>query len=237
MSADDLSVPETEEPLAGIAASWLGRRRAGRVMVRLLRSPFSVARIVLDRLVPYWVLLQGVEMGRVCRFTGVPEIRIVGRSRILLGDGVRVFSRSAGFGMAHPTALAAVGEESVIQIGDGTGVSGASIVARHRIEIGARTLIGNGAVVWDSDFHALTPGHRADPDLAAGGTAGITIGDDVFIGGRALVLKGVTIGAGAVVAAGAVVIRDVPAGAVVSGNPARAIGEVRGAPLRRTQAV
>lgn len=53
----------------------------------------------------------------------------------------------------------------------------------------------------------------------------ITIGDDVWIGFGAIVLSGVDVGRGAVVAAGAVVTRDVPAYAIVAGNPARLIGE------------
>jgi maltose O-acetyltransferase len=48
----------------------------------------------------------------------------------------------------------------------------------------------------------------------------VLIGEKCFIGARAIILKGVTIGDGAVVGAGAVVTRDVPAGAVVAGNPA-----------------
>jgi acetyltransferase-like isoleucine patch superfamily enzyme len=52
----------------------------------------------------------------------------------------------------------------------------------------------------------------------------VVIGDRVWLGTRAVVLKGVTIGDGAVVAAGAVVTRDVPAGAVVAGVPARVVG-------------
>jgi len=51
----------------------------------------------------------------------------------------------------------------------------------------------------------------------------ISIGDDVWIGGGAIVLPGLAIGEGAVVGAGSVVTKDVPAGAVVTGNPARVI--------------
>lgn len=52
---------------------------------------------------------------------------------------------------------------------------------------------------------------------------GVTIGNDVWIGARAIILSGVTIGDGAVIGAGAVVPRDVPPYAVVAGNPARLI--------------
>ena len=54
----------------------------------------------------------------------------------------------------------------------------------------------------------------------------IVIEDNVWIGGGAILLPGVTIGRNAVVGAGAVVSRDVPANAVVAGNPARVIREI-----------
>jgi maltose O-acetyltransferase len=70
--------------------------------------------------------------------------------------------------------------------------------------------------------HATSPTERA---LEAGTSFAlpITIGDDVWIGARAVVLPGVTIGRGAVVGAGAVVSRDVGVGEVVGGVPARLI--------------
>lgn len=53
---------------------------------------------------------------------------------------------------------------------------------------------------------------------------GVTIGDDVWVGARAVLLRGVNVGRGAVVAAGAVVTKSVPPYAVVGGNPARVLG-------------
>jgi acetyltransferase-like isoleucine patch superfamily enzyme len=114
-----------------------------------------------------------------------------------------------------------VGEDSYL--GDDTLLSSAI-----GIEIGRRVLVAHGVQIFDNDSHPLDPEARRRDFLALtqGGkrepiSAGpIRIGDDAWIGMQALVMKGVTIGEGAVVAAGAVVARDVPAGAVVAGNPA-----------------
>ncbi|MCP8967731.1 sugar O-acetyltransferase [Ectobacillus ponti] len=57
-------------------------------------------------------------------------------------------------------------------------------------------------------------------------TKPVTIGDNVWIGGRAVINPGVTIGENAVIASGAVVVKDVPANVVVGGNPARVIKEI-----------
>lgn len=62
--------------------------------------------------------------------------------------------------------------------------------------------------------------------IAGGGggiSAPIVIGDNVFIGARAIILKGVTIGEGAIVGAGSVVTKDVAEYSIVAGNPAKVI--------------
>lgn len=104
-------------------------------------------------------------------------------------------------------------------LGPQVGISATVICAGLEIEIGEGTIIGSGAMLLDNDFH--TPGEgwswlddhtsRARP---------IRVGRGVFIGARAIILKGVTIGDRAVIGAGAVVRCDVPAGAVATGNPA-----------------
>ncbi|MBE1877918.1 acyltransferase [Myceligenerans sp. TRM 65318] len=83
------------------------------------------------------------------------------------------------------------------------------------VRIGAHTsLIGFNHTFDDPDLEVHRQPHTAE---------GITIGDDVWIGSHVVVLDGVSVGDKAVLAAGAVVTKDVPAGAVVGGNPARVI--------------
>jgi acetyltransferase-like isoleucine patch superfamily enzyme len=112
--------------------------------------------------------------------------------------------------------------ESVVSFGARSHVNnGVTIVSEGSgITIGRRCLIGPAVHIYDSDFHAIDPGVRAtEPGLREP----VEIADDVFIGSAAIVLKGVRIGAGSVVGAGAVVVGDVPAGAIVAGNPARVV--------------
>ena len=77
--------------------------------------------------------------------------------------------------------------------------------------------------------HVYTASHPIDPEeRAAGREFGypVTVGDDVWIGGRAVITPGVSIGDEAVVAAGAVVVDDVPARTMVGGNPAEVIRRI-----------
>ncbi|MCW3040473.1 MAG: hypothetical protein JWM31_2378 [Solirubrobacterales bacterium] len=98
-------------------------------------------------------------------------------------------------------------------LGSGYANVGLSLACFERIEIGEGAAIGEQVMIRDSDNHQILGSGPA--------TAPIVVGDLVWIGARATILKGVTIGDGAVVAAGAVVNRDVPAGALVAGVPAR----------------
>ncbi|MGZ4106010.1 MAG: DapH/DapD/GlmU-related protein, partial [Tumebacillaceae bacterium] len=71
--------------------------------------------------------------------------------------------------------------------------------------------------LMDTDFHRISAN--------AVNTKKITIGNNVWIGCRVMILKGVTIGDGAVIAAGSVITKDVPPYTVVGGNPARVLKE------------
>ncbi|PLR76404.1 acetyltransferase [Bacillus sp. V3-13] len=74
--------------------------------------------------------------------------------------------------------------------------------------------------------HIYTATHPLDPYERIAGTEygkPVTIGNNVWIGGRAVIAPGVTIGDNAVIAAGAVVVKDVPENTVAGGNPAKII--------------
>jgi maltose O-acetyltransferase len=97
--------------------------------------------------------------------------------------------------------------------------TGCVVLDSAEVTIGDRVLLGPSV-----QLYAAT--HPVEAELRARGleyAEPVSIGDDVWIGGGAIVLPGVTVGDGAVVGAGSIVTTDVPAGAVVAGNPARVI--------------
>jgi maltose O-acetyltransferase len=106
-----------------------------------------------------------------------------------------------------------------IAIGDGVFLNyGCIVLDVVAVTIGDATQIGPGVQI-------LTADHPRDPAARATGAEWgrpIAIGRNVWIGGGALILPGVTIGDDAIVGAGSVVTRDVAPGATVAGNPARA---------------
>ncbi|MFJ2543937.1 acyltransferase [Microbacterium sp. NPDC087589] len=91
-------------------------------------------------------------------------------------------------------------------------------VVRGRVTLGDAVRIGAHTSILGFN-HSMEPGAPVFRQPLT--TRGIAIGDDVWIGSHAVILDGVTVGSHAVIAAGAVVTKDVPAGAIVAGNPAR----------------
>lgn len=140
----------------------------------------------------------------------VAPTMLSGVERIVIGSGV-IFRDGAW--------LAAEGEGSRLTVGDACYFG--HRVHLHSIDpvtIGAQCVVADNVMITSTD-------HGREDRHAVHGTGPVTIGDRVFIGQNAVVLGGVTIGDGATVAAGAVVVRDVPAGAVVGGVPAKVIKE------------
>ncbi|WP_432492528.1 DapH/DapD/GlmU-related protein [Kineococcus auxinigenes] len=93
-------------------------------------------------------------------------------------------------------------------------------VVRGRVRLGDAVRMGAHTSLLGFN-HGMEPGTEVHRQPLT--SKGITVGDDVWIGSHVVVLDGVVVGDHAVLAAGAVVTKDVPAGAVVGGNPARVL--------------
>ena len=192
---------------------------------RMLRKMIGMIQIPRNYI---WCRLHNIAPDSTWRFYGLPRIKVSGRgASISIGKHFTAVScvTHNAIGVMQPVILKVLDDNAQIKIGDDVGVSGCSIVACKSITIGNHVLIGSGVVIMDNDLHPINPYERRRGGPGKSGS--IIIEDDVFIGARAVILKGVTLGKGCVIGAGAVVGNDIPPFAVAVGNPARIVGDSR----------
>ena len=169
---------------------------------------------------------------RNCRMVLHPAAKINCRGRLLLGHKENPKSivetrlslgRGAVLNIAGNFNCGSGSDLRVFDWGEltlngGYCTAGVQIVCAKKITIGKGCAIARDVIIRDTDAHQLLNcGHVMTQDVC--------IGDHVWIGNRAMIMKGVTIGSGAVVAAGSVVTKDVPPRCLVAGVPAKVIRE------------
>lgn len=108
-----------------------------------------------------------------------------------------------------------INKDATLELGSGYCNINSSISCFDRISIGDGVYISEQVLIRDSDNHQISDEGSV--------TLPIRIGNHVWIGAKATILKGVTIGDGAVIAAGAIVNKDVPANTLVGGIPAKVL--------------
>jgi acetyltransferase-like isoleucine patch superfamily enzyme len=186
-------------------------------LIRLLRMSMAWQR-------PLWrayARLRRADVHPSVIMNGRPLIRCARGGTLEIREGVKINTRVASNPVIgrQRTSLMVLAPGALLRIGRGVGISGACICAATSLTIGEDTIIGADALITDTDFHTPLPGGRWSND-AARASKPVRIGRGCFIGARAIILKGVSIGDGAVVAAGALVTRDVPPDHLAIGNPA-----------------
>lgn len=167
----------------------------------------------------------GVALGHSPRFVGLPSIDVAKGGRLEIGERFVAVSTSRRqvLGLSHEVVIR-VRDGALVTIADDCGMSGATIVAAVGIEIGEGCLIGGDAMIVDTDFHPLRhPARRYAEPPAGNPSQRVLIGRNVFIGARAIILKGTSLGDNAVVGAGSVVSGAFPPNVVIAGNPARVV--------------
>lgn len=150
------------------------------------------------------------QVGPGARVRGWPVVENEGGT-IRIGKNFAVFSYLAKVQLyAGPQGRLEIGDDSFVN-------NGTILSASHLIRIGNRVNIAPHCVLIDNDFHG-TADRNAAPKVGP-----IVLEDDVWLGTRVTVLRGVTIGRGSVIASGAVVTKDIPPGVLAGGVPARVI--------------
>jgi acetyltransferase-like isoleucine patch superfamily enzyme len=166
---------------------------------------------------------QGAQYGKAFHTTGKCSFKLRREGSIVLGNRVSLLAgwRSNRAGLTTPVLLETLGE-GIIRIGDDSGGSAVAISSRSGVTIGKHVCLGANVRIYDHDFHPLDPVKRRlsrNEQAANVRSEPVTIGDEVFVGANAIILKGVTLGDRSIVAAGAVVFRgDYPPDCIISGN-------------------
>ncbi len=174
----------------------------------VLRWPYSLA----SRLRIHYLRALGMRIGMGCR---IEPVRVRRPGRIVLGDGNAL---TEGCWLWPPDAPG----ECVIRIGNRNYFNrDVTLDASELISIGDDNLFGPGVYVIDSN-HGIRSGKRINE--APIEAAPVRIGNDCWIGARAIILSGVALGDHSVVGAGAVVSKSVEVRAIVAGVPAVRIG-------------
>lgn len=177
-----------------------------------------------------------VKYGKNLLLKGMPVIFNKSRANLIIGDNVTVKSSflSNLIGLYSRTIIVTRASGAEIIIGDNVGISGATIYARSRIEIGENTCIGGNTKIIDNDFHPievevrnrlLNDPNGGDSELIP--AKPIKIGKNCFIGCNSIILKGTVLGDGCVVGAGTVVAGKFEENCVIAGNPARVIKRLK----------
>lgn len=172
-------------------------------------------RILVGTLFYLLARMKGVKFAGKPVIVGKPKFRRYPRTEIRIGKGVEFQSGATDnlIGINRPCILSTFNEGTRLVIGNSCGFSGTVISAHADIRIGDRVKCGANTLITDSNWHPEDP--------RSGSPRPVVIGNNVWLGVNAVVLKGVTIGDNTVIGANSVVSRDIPANVVAAGNPCR----------------
>lgn len=161
-----------------------------------------------------------INLGKGCKFNGIPIFRNLPNSSIIIGNKCRFNSSRTSnlIGVFSPCMISVLKRGASIQIGNNCGLSGTVIGAAREITIGNNVKCGANTLITDTDWH--------DDDPRSGKDSPVKIGDNVWLGYGVKVLKGVTIGDNTLIGAGSIVTGDVPPNVIAAGIPCKVIRNI-----------
>ncbi|SEM55731.1 Hexapeptide repeat of succinyl-transferase [Prevotella sp. ne3005] len=193
----------------------------------LFRVPRFLKQVFYRHYNRFWLSMIGIKYGKNLQVYN--KVYVCGFGQVKIGDDFKYFSDDS-FNPIHRNIRGAFylgNSNACIEIGDRVGISASCLWADNRISIGNDVNIGGDTLIMDNDAHPINYLSRrrfhdvqCHPSIPA---IPVVIEDDVWIGARCIILKGVHIGARSIIAAGSVVTKNIPADCVAGGNPCRII--------------
>ncbi|MBR3652699.1 MAG: acyltransferase [Bacteroidales bacterium] len=187
-------------------------------MTSLVRAFWIICNRVLFK-------LKGISFGKRLKVCNKLYLSVDKDCTVLIGDGF-VFSSGRNY---NPLARNIKGSISIekgasLTIGRNVGISSCCLWIYDYLSIGNNTKIGADTIILDSDAHSIDYLLRRSPaDRVNARKSGITIGSDVLIGTRCIILKGVSIGDRTIIGSGSVVTKNIPADCIAAGNPCKVV--------------
>ncbi len=144
---------------------------------------------------------------------------------LIIGDNVYIKSIAKGYhaGMPFPTTLLIDIANAQITIGNNCRLNGVYVHAQKGVTIGMNTVIAAGVNIIDSNGHIANSENRT---VGRDTPKEIFIGNNVWVGLNAIILKGTTIGDNCIVSAGSVVKGVFEQNTIITGNPAKIVGKI-----------
>lgn len=178
----------------------------------------------------------GIHFGKRLRVFNKVYVKKGSNSTIIIGDKL-TFISGGGYNpiIVNSRGCICVDNNASLIIGNNCGFSSTVLWVKEGVTIGDNVMIGGGSIILDNDCHSLdyrvrngcirgSKGERVDYREAK--ALPVTIEDDVLVGARCIILKGVTIGARSIIGAGSVVSKSIPSDCIAAGNPCRVIKRI-----------
>ena len=155
-------------------------------------------------------------------------VQIGNNCTIMSGAGLNPLSRNI-------KTCIYVGKKATLKLGNDVGISSSTLWVKESVSIGNSVAIGADCIIMDTDAHNLdwkircseeTNEYGESVDMVTAASAPIVIEDNVLVGARCIILKGVTIGARSIIGSGSIVTKDIPSDCIAAGNRCKVIKSI-----------
>lgn len=155
-------------------------------------------------------------------------VQIGNNCTIMSGAGLNPLSRNI-------KTCIYVGKKATLKLGNDVGISSSTLWVKESVSIGNSVAIGADCIIMDTDAHNLdwkircseeTNEYGESVDMVTAASAPIVIEDNVLVGARCIILKGVTIGARSIIGSGSIVTKDIPSDCIAAVNPCKVIKSI-----------